>query len=113
MKMVDLNLFENEVLPIAMPWDKPEGSGKKEVVKLLKPTRGLVIALTKFSKLKESDNLQDATEPLNNMVRLILNNNDTVREFTKEEVESLNLIQKLAIINAFNEFIKLVQSNPN
>lgn len=103
-KILDLSVFSEDTLDITMP----DGY----LLHVKKPTQSIVISMMELSQEKDREPAQ-MIEKLNELCVKILNNNKEGRNFTCEEV-SMNLEFPLitAIIQAYTDFTKEIQSNP-
>ncbi len=104
-KVIDLSVFKEETLDIRLL----DGSE----IRIVKPTQRLVIEMLKFKEYGEDTPAEQLMEAINKIVLNILNTNDAHKVFKMEYAEDLSMRMKLAIIQAYSEFITGVQSDPN
>lgn len=101
-KALDLSLFVKQTLDITMP--------NGDIIHIKKPTQANVIKLMALKDTTEDT----ALDAMSELVYIIFNSNTDGKHFTKDELdEELDLTMKVAVINAYNEFIQELQANPN
>lgn len=103
-KILDLSVYNDETLDITML----DGS----VLHVKKPTQALVIQMVELAELQENK----PEKVLNGLVDLctnILNNNKDGISFAADDVKNqFDIVLISAIVKAYSEFTKELQSNP-
>ncbi len=103
-KILDLSCFREETLDITMP--------DKKVIHVKKPTEELYIKVIAFQEqIKEIDTKEILTA-VDEMAGMILSHNTQNRDNTKL-AKSLSMEMKIAVIQAFTEFVTDIASDPN
>lgn len=106
MNYIDLTVFENETLN----FKTPEG----KIINITKPSQRMVIEMLKFKNINGRTSAENVIKALNNIIFGIFNSNDEGYQFDIEYIENgLNTQMKLAIVQAYSDFITKVQANPN
>lgn len=104
--IIDLSVFEDETLDIKLP------DGR--MVRIVKPVQRMVIEILKFKNLSEQSEPEKVIGALDKIVWNILYSNDAGIHYPFEFVQKeLNTRMKLAIVQAYSNFIAGVQSDPN
>lgn len=104
-KILDLSVFEEETLDVKL------SDGK--VIRLKKPTQGLVIAMLRLRNMSEDTPEEAALAAMNSIVLKILNNNADGMTFEMSNVEHLSVDAKGALLFGYSEFAAQLQANPS
>lgn len=104
-KILDLSIYKEETLDITMP--------DSTLLHITKPTQAMVIKVLQLRNIDDKSEPEEIIKGINSLVEDILNTNKEKKEIAREEVEVMPLQMKMAIINAYTEFLTGIQNNPN
>lgn len=103
-KILDLSVYNNETLDITML----DGS----VLHIKKPTQALVIRMVELSQLQENQPEKVLDGLVELCAAILSNNNDGITYSVEQVANELDIVLVSAIIKAYSEFTKELQSNP-
>ena len=103
-RILDLSVFEEETLDVKFAGGK--------IVRLKKPTQGLVIAMLRLRNMSDDTPEEVALAAMNSIALKILNNNADGMEFSMENVEQLSVDAKSSLLFGYSEFASRLQANP-
>lgn len=102
--ILDLKAFVDETLDINL------ADGK--TLHVPKPSQKMVLKILALHTIDVNTPEEKALEALNTLVGDILNSNIDGVSISSESVRALGENSKIAIVNAYSEFMKKLQSNP-
>lgn len=102
--ILDLKAFVDETLDISL------ADGK--TLHVPKPSQKMVLKILALHVIDPDTPEAKAMEALNTLVGDILNSNIDGVSISPESVQALSESSKIAIVNAYSEFMKKLQSNP-
>lgn len=103
-KILDLSVYNDETLDITML----DGS----VLHVKKPTQALVIRMVELSQLQETQPEKVLGGLVELCAAILSNNNDGITYSVEQVANELDIVLVSAIIKAYSEFTKELQSNP-
>lgn len=104
-KILDLSVFDEKALDIKLL----DGS----MIHIPTPSQAMVIKMLRLNSTLASKDAEEQLKALNTFVYEVLNSNNGGRHFERDYIENLSLAMKSAIINAYGDFSKELQSDPN
>lgn len=102
--ILDLKPFVDETLDIKMA----DGA----VLRIPKPSQKMVIKILNLDTIDENTPEEKALEALNALAGDILNSNIDAAVITADSVAQMGLESKIAIINAYTQFMRKLQADP-
>lgn len=102
--ILDLKAFVDETLDISL------ADGK--ILHVPKPSQKMVLKILALHTIDADTPEEKAQEALNTLVHDILNSNIDGVSISLESVQALGENSKIAITNAYSEFMKKLQANP-
>ena len=102
--ILDLKAFVDETLDIEM------ANGNK--LRIPKPSQEMVLKILAMQTIDVNAPEEKAMEALNRLVGDILNSNIDGVTIDRASIHALGENPKIAIVNAYTEFMKKLQSNP-
>lgn len=102
--ILDLKAFVDETLDIRMA----EGP----LLRIPKPNQRMLIQIMGFRDIGEDTPREKVEEALNDMVGDVLNSNINGIEIDKASIAAMQENTKLAILQAYTDFMRSLQANP-